>query len=521
MNDEPPDRALVRYQIISAYLALEPRRGQRRAILDQLAARSWTGPDGSSFQVSAETIRVWVRRYRKGGLTALRDRPRPVRGIQALTPELIDLACGLKREVPERSLDRLLRILEDMGKVEQGTVRRSTLHRALQKAGLSARKLRVVDTYDLDRFEAVAPNDLWQSDMLVGPWLPDPDAPGKTRRAYLYAFLDDHSRLLLHGRFSFKGDLPALELVLRRSLQKYGAPRRVYYDNGATYRSHHMRQIVAELGLHAIVFTKAYRPMGHGKIEAFNRYCTSAFIAEVKASAIRTLDGLNEAFVAWADREYNGKVHGETGETPTARWRAGIGRVRYAEEESVRRAFQWKETRKADKSGLFSLFGVRFQVGATLARRELEIRYDPEQVDQVEVWCDGAFAERLRPFTVQPHRRPKTDLPEEPPPKPVADWLSHLVERRRTEGFVGPGPREIVEDAKARRAAQDHAIVALLADRLDPAVRDDATVQKFLERYGPIDLEVATASVDQQVAARGRDLHVRRYLDALRRAGGR
>ena len=64
-------------------------------------------------------------------------------------------------------------------------------------------------------------------------------------------------------------------------------------------------------------------------------------------------------------------------------------------------------------------------------------------------------------------------------------------------------------NAKARRAAQDSAIVPLLADRLEPAVRDDASVQKFLERYGPIDLEVATATVDQQVAARGRDLHVR------------
>ncbi|MEQ1506361.1 MAG: helix-turn-helix domain-containing protein [Myxococcota bacterium] len=521
MNDEPPDRALVRYQVISAYLALEPLRGQRRAVLDQLAARTWTGADGAPFQVSAETIRVWVRRYRKSGLSGLRDRPRPVRGIQALTPEVIELVCSLKREVPERSLDRLLRILEDMGKVDPGAVRRSTLHRALQKAGLSARRIRVVDAHDLDRFEAIGPNDLWQSDMLAGPWLPDPEVPGKMRRAYLYAFLDDHSRLLLHGRFSFKGDLPALELVFRRSLQKYGVPRKVYYDNGATYRSGHMRQIVAELGIHSILFTTAYRPMGHGKIEAYNRYCTSAFIAEVKASAIQTLDGLNEAFLAWADREYNGKVHGETGETPTARWRAGIGRVRYAEEEAVRRAFQWKETRKADKSGLFSLFGVRFQVGVTLARRSVEIRYDPEQVQEIEVWSEGAFVERLRPFAVQPHRRPKTEPAAAPPAKPVADWLSHLVEKRRAEGATEPGPREVVDEAKARRAAQDDAIVALLADRLDPAVRDDASVGRFLERYGPIDLAVATASVDQQITARGRDLHVRRYLDAIRRAGGR
>ncbi|MEO0602888.1 MAG: integrase, partial [Myxococcota bacterium] len=135
----------------------------------------------------------------------------------------------------------------------------------------------------------------------------------------LYAFLDDHSRLLLHGRFSFKGDLPALELVFRRALQKWGRPGRCYYDNGAVYRSRHMRQIIAELGLHGIAHTKPYRPMGHGKIEAFNQYCTNSFVAEVKASTITTLDELNEAFLAFADFEYNRKVHSETGQTPRDR----------------------------------------------------------------------------------------------------------------------------------------------------------------------------------------------------------
>lgn len=250
-DDDAQAKALVRYQVISAYLALNPNRGQRGPLLEHLAEKVWTDTDGQPFQPAAETIRSWVRRYRKDGLRGLADKERPTRGSSVLTPAVIELACQLKLDVPERSLDRILRILEDTQAVEPGLVRRSTLHRALQRAGLSARLARIPDAEDLDRFEAAATNDLWQSDMLVGPWLPDPDEPGKSRRAYLYAFLDDHSRLVLHGRWSFKGDLPALELVFRRSLQKYGVPKRVYYDNGATYRSGHMRQIVAEMGIHA------------------------------------------------------------------------------------------------------------------------------------------------------------------------------------------------------------------------------------------------------------------------------
>ena len=52
------------------------------------------------------------------------------------------------------------------------------------------------DKEDLDRFEADRPNDLWQSDMLVGPWLPDPDRPGKVRRAKLFLFLDDRNNFV-------------------------------------------------------------------------------------------------------------------------------------------------------------------------------------------------------------------------------------------------------------------------------------------------------------------------------------
>ena len=509
-------KALARYMIISAYLALEPPRGQRRAVLEQLAGKVWEDTDGQPMQVQAETLRVWIRRYRRGGLEALEDKTHPARGLVALSDEQVELACRLKREVPERSLDRLIRIMEDMELVEPGSVRRSTLHRALQREGLSARQCRVPDCNDLDRFEAATPNDLWQSDMLVGPWLPDPQRPGKSRRAYLYAFIDDHSRLLLHGRFSFKGDLPALELVFRRCLQKNGAPSRVYYDNGATYRARHMKQIVAEIGIHPIIYTQTYRPMGHGKIEALNQYIRSAFLAELKASNITTLDALNEAFLAWSDYEYNRKVHSETGQQPRERWRAGIERVRYADEEKLRLAFLWREERTADKAGVFSLFATRYQVGAEMARHRIEVRYDPEALDEVEVYFKGRFVERARPLEVQPGRRPRQPEPPPSDQQPGADWLQHLLEKRRREGFIEPSAKQTKDAAQQQRNEADEAVVTLLFERLDPAAVNEAAVRSFLRRYGPFDSEAARTVLDRMLASTPKDLHVEVYLDAIR-----
>ena len=522
-QDHAEAKALARYQVISAYLALEPPRGQRRLLLEQLADKSWVGADGELFKVSAETIRKWVARYRARGLEGLRDKPHPLRGIRALEPEQIELVCNLRREVPERSLERIISIAEGMKLVKPGLLRRSTVHRVLQAHGLSARAMRTPDKQDLDRFEADFSNDLWQSDLLVGPWLPDPRRPGKSRRAYLYAFLDDHSRLLLHGRFSFKGDLPALELVFRRSLQKFGHVNRVYYDNGQTYRSHHMKHIIGNLGIHRLIFTERQRPEGHGKIEALNRFIRAAFLAELKASRIQTLDALNEAFVAWVDRDYNRRIHSETGQTPRDRWRADIERVKWEDEEKLRLAFLWKEIRTPDKSGVLSLFGTEYQVGPGLGRRRVELRYDPEMLDLIEVWHQGKFVERVRPFQVQTHRRPKPapasvdEVPDEQAAAPVADYLGHLVAAQRAEGRIEPTPKALAAAARAKRAAADEAVVELLAERLEPAVIDEPVIRDFCQRLGPFDVDECEQAIAPLLARDLTDQHISIYLDAIER----
>jgi len=520
--------ALYRYQVISAYLAENPTRGRKRQLLHKLASRIWTGPDGQPLQVAPDTLRVWVRRYRLGGLDGLMDKARPQRGVGVLTAEQVQLVCQLKREVPERSVDRVISIAEQTGKVEKDTLKRSTVHRVLQRHDLSARRP-APERRDLDRFEADHPNDLWQSDMLAGPWLPDPQRPHKMRRAYLFAFLDDHSRLLLHGRFSFKEDLPHLELVFRRAIQKWGVPKRLYYDNGQVYRADHMKVIVASLGIHRLIFTRAYRPMGHGKIEALNRFIRSAFIAELAASRIDTLDALNEAFCAWADLDYNRKVHAETGQTPLERFQTSADRIAYAEEEALRQAFLWRELRTPDKTGVFSLFGTRYQVTPKLARRRIEVRFDPEALFEVEIWRNGIFCERARPLCIEAYRRsqpapaaapqssPQMGCTESQPP-PTCDYLAHLVAEHRKRGSTEPDVRAHVETAKRRRLEHNRAIIELLADRLLPDVVDLPSIEAYLDRFGPFDPIDATTALDALLdAGAKRDQHITVYLDAIRK----
>lgn len=513
MDNHDPiiQKALLRYQIISAYLAADPPRGKRRQMLDHLATKSWMLQSGEIVTVKAETIRYWLRLYRLGGFEALKDKPRCDQGIRAIPQDLIDQACKLKLQVPERSIERIINIMENMQLASPGLLRRSTLHRALQARGVSKRKLTIPDRQDLDRFQADYANDLWQADMLQGPWLPDPKRPGKMRRSYLYAFIDDASRLLLYGRFFFKGDLPALELVFKRALQRYGKPSRLYYDNAMVFKANHMQLLCGELGIHRPIHTKPYRPEGHGKIEAFNRFCINNFIAEVKVSSIITLDQLNAAFFAWVDEEYNHRRHSELGMSPKKRWLKDSSRIEYLDEEKIRIAFLWRELRTPDKTAVIRLFNRAYRLSPTLAKGRIEVRYDPEHLEQIEIYLDGSFRQRARPLQISAHRGPKELLPAQQDlnQEEKIDYLSWLTRKHKEKTKISS------PEKKTDKNRHLQGFLTLLQHHIHPDVFDPALATEFFETFGPFDPSQIKDILTDLLAAHPHNLHISFYLNHI------
>src|SRR5690606_22513749 len=152
---------------------------------------------------------------------------------------------------------------------------------------------------------------------------------------------------------------------------------------------------------------------------------------------------------------------------PVERWRAGIEHVRHADEDKLRQAFLWRDLRTPDKAGVFSLHTVKYQVGPDLAGRRVEVRYDPEALFEVEVWRNGRFCERVRPFELHAARRPRAGQAVEASvdtPEPAADWLGHLVARHREQAPQEPDPRAWTHEARARRDEASLALLDLLTD---------------------------------------------------------
>lgn len=118
-----------------------------------------------------ETIRGWLKAYRKGGLDALRPKPRADNGqSRALPRELSDHLLAIKEEKPELSVQLVIREALATGKVPEGLpLAPSTVHRLLSRAGLMAKQPGEPASKYHRRFAFEKAGDLWMSDVMHGP----------------------------------------------------------------------------------------------------------------------------------------------------------------------------------------------------------------------------------------------------------------------------------------------------------------------------------------------------------------
>jgi putative transposase len=430
-HDLNTDIALFRYGLIAQLVHTPPDTGQQERLLREIASHTYTIPGSTRTHVSITTLRRYLKTYREKGFDALRPGPRTDVGApRAFPPEVLDKAIALREEQPSRTTQTIVDILQrDESLSLPRSVNVHTLTTHLRRRGKTRRVLaQTGKTYR--RFERDHVNSLWQGDALVGPWLPDPYAPGKKRRAHLFAFIDDHSRLVPYAEFFFDEALPRMERVLKVALLRRGVPLAVYVDNGQVYSSTQFSAACATLGIQRIQ-TAPYSPEAKGKIERWFETLRAQFLPEVDASNLTTLADLNESLWAWLECVYHQHEHSETKQTPLARYTAGLEQVRHADPETVRRAFLWREKRKVRKDATLSLQGNRYQVEPQWAGRTIELRFDPFDLSQIELYLDGAclglatvlVQNRQRHLAVE---RLATEPPDPPKPKSSLDYLAAL-----------------------------------------------------------------------------------------------
>jgi hypothetical protein len=95
-------------------------------------------------------------------------------GSRTDPPDTAALIERLKRENPHRSGAALLRELAVANESNQTGLSASTLYRFLRARGLTERQLLLDKATAHKKYEAQFANQIWQSDMLFGPWVERP-----------------------------------------------------------------------------------------------------------------------------------------------------------------------------------------------------------------------------------------------------------------------------------------------------------------------------------------------------------
>ncbi len=187
-------------------------------------------------------------------------------------------------------------------------------------------------------------------------------------RAKLFLIVDDHSRLLVDGRFFGQENARACQELLRRAITRRGLPRgSVCRQRRARSPNAWLARTCAVLGIR-LVHSKPYSPEGRGKQERLNRYIREAFLAEAEHHGIESPGRAERPVrcVGRAGRQPPGARRDRT-RRPIDRFERG-GPAPGGRPRRLLEAFRWSVTRKVTRTATVPLEGNSYAVDPALGR---------------------------------------------------------------------------------------------------------------------------------------------------------
>lgn len=235
----------------------------------------------------------------------------------------------------------------------QLSVNRKTINNIFRANGLARENIKRVKA--IQRFEADAPNDLWQTDIMGKIFFPNLGI------LYLIATLDDHSRFVPAGRwFKTQGKMHVF-MIWYESLSKCGLPKAMLQDEGSQYKARtrfgttDYEWYANQLGI-TLIWAKSARCKG--KIERFWGFVQDDFVPGViKAKTIEEVNGAWKIWLAKYNYVFKSEYFG--GITRISRYKPSGRRVSQIELQTL---LTIEERRKVSRESTISLYGKRYMI---------------------------------------------------------------------------------------------------------------------------------------------------------------
>jgi transposase InsO family protein len=268
----------------------------RVAVLKVVSSQSSVTAAAAEYGISRGHLHRLLRRYREGGLDDLEPRSRRPRTSPHRTADAArDRIVALRTELRAGGLDAgpatIAWHLEREGLPVPST---STIRRILHAAGLVVPEPRKRPRSSWIRFEAAAPNEVWQSDFTH--WrLAD------GTEVEIINWLDDHSRYLLACTVFRRVGGDDVVATFTAAGDAHGWPAATLTDNGAVYTSRFtggrngFEYLLAWLGIRQKNGAPGH-PQTQGKVERFHQTLKRWLGRRPAASDLASLQAQLETF---------------------------------------------------------------------------------------------------------------------------------------------------------------------------------------------------------------------------------
>ena len=384
-----------RFGVISPLLSQDDLRPLKERIEEQ-AEKIWTLADGRLRQYTPAAIEDWYYDYRKGGFEALVNPPRRDKGTHRVVgEEICQYIDKLLQDYPTLKSTNVIRRLNEQNLSADSSPSDATLFRYLRKIRPQYTKT----SQERLAFEAPYAGNLYQTDIMYGPYVTVRQSNGRNRKVqtYLLAIIDDHSRLICHAEFFVSQDLMTYLTVLEKAIRKRGIPDKIYCDNGKVFLSSQVKRIGAEIGCR-VIHAKIRDAAAKGKIERFFKTVREHFLEMAAIEKFNSLTELNRLFMKWVE-EYNHRKHSSLKCSPMEKWLRSPRNPRLLPDSPLHdNLFLLETQRSVKKDGTFSLSGERYETSYVYAGRKVTIRYGCHDLSRVHVYCDGKYLGPAHPL---------------------------------------------------------------------------------------------------------------------------
>lgn len=399
------EQALQRYTCIAPLLQSDLDSAKKLQLRESIAEQNG---------ISQRTLYRYEKAFREKGFEGLKPslgERTPSKKLPENYEELVNEAIQLKREVPKRSVEQIITILELEGRVLPGVLARSTLQRYLYNAGFGVQQMKMYrDARKSSSKRFCKPHRMMliQGDIKYGPELPIGKNGAKVK-TYLSSAIDDHSRFLLASRFYDNQEETIVEDTFRTAITRFGKFDACYFDNGSQYIARQLKLSLAKLGI-SVHHAPVQSGKSKGKIEKFHQV-VDTFLREFALEPVRTLETLNRKWTVFVEAHYLKHPHEgiaeyyeslnvpvpDNGITPEQEFNRDSRALTYLDVGVVAEAFLHHEKRKVDKGACISFWGRKYETKSALIGSTVEIAYDPQNPEVITVSYPG-----LEPFQANP-----------------------------------------------------------------------------------------------------------------------